>query len=363
VSNTQNASAVDLASVALQYWFAGPLGGRLPPAVDAAPWDYFEGRCEWASPPVGCARVALGIAQGLPDVPGAAFALNVSFAAAAGALAPTGEGAVPFLNLGKGLAQVDVLLTVNTRAGVAQLNSSLDYSFLDTPRPEGALDPGAGATIVPRRALPNPRMPAYLGGRLAWGAPPSPSGVDAAASNGATPGGPAGLPGGVSCESVRGGTTQSCSSVAVYCCASPDPAQPAVAPDIPQQWPPPPLPGAAAEPPAGEARAADGAAPSAEAVVFPALPLPPPRSAPNGEPQGGGQSGGGGGSVAWVAGVAIGVAVGLAAAAGGALMWWRRRRRRRRRRRGALAAAAGKQPLSDAAGAAGLKVRVACGIF
>ena len=71
------------------------------------------------------------------------------------------------------------------------------------------------STIIPRRALPNPRIPAFLNGTLVWGslpAPPerTPSSEAPAAEVVGVGGGGSGLPAGVSCESVRDGQGQNC---------------------------------------------------------------------------------------------------------------------------------------------------------
>jgi hypothetical protein len=47
-----------------------------------------------------------------------------------------------------------------------------DYSFLDTPQLDVDLG-DTNTTIVPRLALPNPRLPAYLSGKISWGTPPT----------------------------------------------------------------------------------------------------------------------------------------------------------------------------------------------
>ena len=49
------------------------------------------------------------------------------------------------------------------------MNSSMDFSYLDTPRTGTITNM---TTIVPRQAQPNPRLPAYVDGALAWGGMP-----------------------------------------------------------------------------------------------------------------------------------------------------------------------------------------------
>ena len=97
-----------------------------------------------------------------------------------------------------------------------------DYSFLETPE----LPVDSNSTIIPRRALPNPRIPAFLNGTLVWGtlpAPPAaPSGGEggrawAPAAEGAAMAAAAlqmdmavRLPAGIFCEATKDGTGQNC---------------------------------------------------------------------------------------------------------------------------------------------------------
>lgn len=92
--------------------------------------------------------------------------------------------------------------------------------------PELPLD--TNSTIIPRRALPNPQIPAFLDGRLVWGRLPTPpanasspaalpgalggrSGVAmAAGGNGSGNGSMAGLPAGITCEATKDGKGQNC---------------------------------------------------------------------------------------------------------------------------------------------------------
>lgn len=321
VRNIQNSSAIALSDVSLQYWFQGP-DASLSGGVESAPWDYFEGRCEWAT--TGCENVTLGISQGYADVPGARFALNVTFNSQAGLLLPSGDSSVPAFFLGSGVDVQDVLLTVTTKAGVAELNSTQDYSFLDTPVLTQPLNDTntTTAAIVPRMALANTKIPAYLQGSLVWGVLPT-AGSEAPATE---PGMPeqGSLPEGILCESVRNGTQQSCTLQAMYCCTSPDPSAPGVSPTIPAQWPPqllvPASPGVE-----GGASGPAQESPSSPIVLLP--PLPPP--SPPAETTGQQSSTGGGGSMAWVAGVAVGV-IALLVAGGVGFIVYRCRRRRRR---------------------------------
>jgi hypothetical protein len=340
LANAQNASAVALPDASLQYWLAPPVAGA-PTAFAQRPWDFVSARCEYITPPLACADVVVAISRGFADAPGGEYALNVTFAANAGAgafLRPTGAGAPPAALLAGagaagGLDVVDVLLSIEAGPGGA-LDARLDYSFLDTPVAEGAaVGPGG---VVPRRALPNERMPAYLKGALAWGALPAPGGAAGApAAEGGAAGGdvlPAAagaLPSGVACETARSGGAQACSLVAVYCCASPDPAAPPMATTVPAVWPP------------RSAAVAPGADPGAEPLQPPrpppaplpseltGSPAPPVVAPPTQEQQPQAQPPkSGGGSLAWIAGAAIGLVAGLLAAGSALAVALRRRRRR-----------------------------------
>lgn len=72
------------------------------------------------------------------------------------------------------------------------------------------------STIIPRRALPNPHIPAYLNNTLVWGVLPGPP-ASAPAGEAlvaqaprAEPGGEPGLPAGITCDSVQSGTGLNC---------------------------------------------------------------------------------------------------------------------------------------------------------
>lgn len=82
-----------------------------------------------------------------------------------------------------------------------------DYSFLKTPE----LDVPANSTIIPRRALPNPHIPAFLNSTLVWGVQPAPPATNS--SVGKAPQAEdkvPGLPAGIICESVQNGQGQNC---------------------------------------------------------------------------------------------------------------------------------------------------------
>lgn len=72
------------------------------------------------------------------------------------------------------------------------------------------------STIIPRRALANPHIPAYLNNSLVWGVLPTPPAttpageVPGAEAPGQEPGKSPGLPAGITCESVQSGTGLNC---------------------------------------------------------------------------------------------------------------------------------------------------------
>lgn len=87
-----------------------------------------------------------------------------------------------------------------------------DYSFLETPE----LEVPPNSTIIPRRALPNPHIPAFLNNTLVWGELPTPpaggpaSEAPGAEVPGAETGSTPGLPAGITCDSVQSGTGLNC---------------------------------------------------------------------------------------------------------------------------------------------------------
>lgn len=83
-----------------------------------------------ASPPylptvAGCKGVQLAIVPGYPDIPGAEYALNITFTPeVGGVLLPSGLGAPPPIFLEKGLNGLDLLLTIATVSGAPLLNET-----------------------------------------------------------------------------------------------------------------------------------------------------------------------------------------------------------------------------------------------
>ena len=377
VRNTANSSSLNLSAVSMQYWFEGPDLGPLPPSVAFEPWTFFQGRCEWSTS--GCNGVVLAISRGYTDdlsKEGARFLLNVSFTSAAGSLLPSGEAALPALFIpGSGASAAtdvyDVLLTISTTEYSSSLSSSIllnatqDYSFLQTPElPQqqriNASTANANGTIVPRKALPNPRITAYMDGQLAWGVLPAPGATpDNSTPDNSTSGSSSTaassasqqqqqqqdlLPAGVVCEPIRSGAQRSCELQAVYCCVPADPSSvPAVSPIVPADWPPkiitPPQPLSSnittngSVPPinptqnSSSSNASAAAVPVAEQIsFFPPLPSQNQLAASTNSTSNSPQTGGGG-SVAWIAGIAVGLVAG-AVVGGILLVGWHRRRRR-----------------------------------
>uniref|UniRef100_A0A1D1ZQR8 Protein kinase domain-containing protein n=1 Tax=Auxenochlorella protothecoides TaxID=3075 RepID=A0A1D1ZQR8_AUXPR len=328
--NIQNASVVDLEDVTFQYWFNGP-AGSLPVVAEYDPGQVFLAKCEWAT--TGCETVNLTIALGDVDVPGARFAVNVSMGPGAGSLLPSGENAVPSLFLGQGIDVMDLLVTITTRQGLVTLNSSADYSFLDTPE----LPTEGNATIVKRRAVTNPRIPAFVNGTQVWGAlPPTGWAPGSAAPAPAAEGGAgmttgtsngAALPAGVTCVALGGAAgAQSCNLAATYCCVALDGAE--VSPFIPPDQGP-----------------EDALGPDVELVDEPGTPSPPrpvpspPPTSPAPPPPDVGTASGGpltpdgqpiqppSGVATWVVAVAVVASSLVLAGLLVGLLVWRRRRR------------------------------------
>eukprot|EP00798_Chlamydomonas_sp_ICE-L_P020543 gene20543-27330_t len=156
LSNMDNNTSVNLDDVTLQYWFDGPLDGGGMEEVE----NYsdiiaaqFALTCSDVSPILrfGCNSLQPRFSRGLPGVKGARYRLDLGFYPGSGYLLPSGS----------------------------TNDSSLikDYSYFDDPRWEQY--PGDNGTesqeegeIILRVPTPNYRIPAYIGGNLAWGSPP-----------------------------------------------------------------------------------------------------------------------------------------------------------------------------------------------
>ena len=77
---------------------------------------------------------------------------------------------------GQGLRVMELLVRISSQQLLAQMNSSLDYSFLDTPRSNATIS--NHTNIVPREAAANTRIPAFLNTTLIWGGVPVAVGAD-----------------------------------------------------------------------------------------------------------------------------------------------------------------------------------------
>lgn len=72
------------------------------------------------------------------------------------------------------------IISIEPRRYFAQLNQSMDYSYIDTPvipkntTGTSAEEGGNSSRIILRDVQINPQIPAYVSGLLAWGRPPAP---------------------------------------------------------------------------------------------------------------------------------------------------------------------------------------------
>ena len=67
---------------------------------------------------------------------------------------------------------IELLLQINcTQSFVTYMNSSLDYSFINTTLTDAPIS--SSTTVVPRASQQNPKLPAYLDGQVVWGGRPA----------------------------------------------------------------------------------------------------------------------------------------------------------------------------------------------
>ena len=200
-------------------------------------------------------------------------------------------------------------------------------------------------TIIPRTALPNPHIPAYVNGMLVWGQLPQPSQSQfmAAAGPSASSAAPAsettGLPEDITCVGTTG--SQTCGLAAVYCCSGPDP----LSPTIPDHWPP----SSPQLAPSSESPTTELSAASTNGTQVTFAPLPPAANGSGGGSGGAGASGsssssGSGSSSTWIAGVVAGVGAAAVISAGGSFLLVRRRCRQRGQQEHKLLVAAQSDP-------------------
>lgn len=69
------------------------------------------------------------------------------------------------------LPAIELLLQINsTQPFTTTMRSDQDFSYIDTPRTSAPIT--NATTIIPRQAEANPKLPAFVDGRLAWGGQP-----------------------------------------------------------------------------------------------------------------------------------------------------------------------------------------------
>jgi len=278
---------IPLSSISLQYWFEGPEEGVLPLAAEFDdPSNYLQADCEWAT--TGCRTVELGVKRGLrtnggsgsnaaggavnsnsEEIMGARYYVEIKFTDEAGLLLPTGSDAVAPIFIGQGESVMDVLVTITTKANnnndnnnnnnggtVGLFNSTQDYSYIDTPILDinnssstfaNSTTGGSNIiTILPRRAVLNERLPAYVDDKLVWGIPPTVDSVyasdtnydDAAIMNDNRSGGGGGANGdGVQCVTTGNGLQQTCGIATTFCCMPAIPGE-VLSATVPAVWPP-----------------------------------------------------------------------------------------------------------------------------
>ncbi|KAF5837722.1 hypothetical protein DUNSADRAFT_3977 [Dunaliella salina] len=139
--------------------------------------------------PGGCDAVQGSFSAGLVGVLRARFILNLTFKPGTGALVPLGQADPPFLNSntrppeaassdasstnGSGVHNVtslQAIISIEPRRYLTQLDAREDYSFMATPLRSD--EEQAESKILLRVPEPNPYIPAFVGGELAWGTPP-----------------------------------------------------------------------------------------------------------------------------------------------------------------------------------------------
>ncbi|WIA20474.1 hypothetical protein OEZ85_004879 [Tetradesmus obliquus] len=218
---------VFLDQIVLQYWFQGPEEPTAASAAALAAGDgssrsnsssgagamqqdwavaalvasQFKMSCSDATPAVGCGGIAWSVSDGLFDVFGARFVLNIWFPQQQDKprvlLLPNGtaansSAAATFITEQLLLQQqrkqqqqqqqqqivplegVEGILLLSYRRFFSSINARDDYSFLDTPLvpSSSSSSGGSGKPIVRRQREANSQLPAYWVGQLAWGSPP-----------------------------------------------------------------------------------------------------------------------------------------------------------------------------------------------
>lgn len=138
----------------------------------------------------GCGGLAWNVTAGLPNVFGARYVLSIWFPS------PNGKGADgpqrfvlgttsdsyssntttanPNGQCIQALTEVQAIVAIEPRRFFANISATNDYSYLDMhvlPGEKGG-NSSEASKLVRRRREPNPRMPAFVAGQLAWGSPP-----------------------------------------------------------------------------------------------------------------------------------------------------------------------------------------------
>ncbi|GLC66073.1 hypothetical protein PLESTF_000378700 [Pleodorina starrii] len=371
--------------VQIQYFFEGPDESWSPPGAsnesNGSSEPPFELKCSDTSAalPNRCGALAWLFSSGVPGVRGSRYVLALGFAPGSGNLAPqsanatngttstnsTGGGETGAAAAGANptggaggsesgsavagsedediqLPAVELIISIEPTTP-ARMDARQDYSFLNTPilgqqqtslkapTSSGSAAPanasagqgeGAPRIVMLRQRLPNPRIPAYVRGFIAWGSPPAPasqqppedllpppseqqtSDMDALEEQ---------LPPGSSCQKTPDGKL-SCGVADSYCCAT----EGIIVTEVPPGWatiiaPPPsspPPPPSSLPPPSPPPSPPPPPPPSSSA---PSPDRPPLSSNGNVTARANGTGGGGGGNSARTAAIAVGVSLGTVA--------------------------------------------------
>ncbi|KAL6753742.1 hypothetical protein V8C86DRAFT_443776 [Haematococcus lacustris] len=264
VTNKGSNSTISLDDIMLQYWFAAPQDDTQDPVPSSVTLgntsssggsgggeggssvaDKFKMSCADVSKELtlGCDALVATFKPGLPGVTGASYVMELTFKAGSGLLLPAGTPPDNSSLVAALLATVNVptlrvlqaIVSIETQRYMSSLDVNLDYSYLDTPRRNAPdVEVQQNSKVVPRSPLPNPRLPAYVAGLLAWGSPPR-----AGASQPLPPPGTvAMLPPGMTCKPSSTGTSQVCSINVTYCCQSDPPTVPGTpfVSSVPADW-------------------------------------------------------------------------------------------------------------------------------
>lgn len=209
--------SIPLDKINIQYWFNGPddrlTSGNYP---DEGPMAKFKLYCNDVTPEIGCDNLIWNFTEGLGNVKGAQYVLNLSFKRDVGFLLPDDRTDPIIESLlarsnNTAFFDVEMIVSIEPRRYFTQINQTLDYSYMDTPKQPNRTT-NATARVVLRKKEPNPRVPVFVNGILSWGSPPR-AGEQLNMSNPSQ----GGLPHGSYCQTgVEGGLM--CGVSVVYCC-------------------------------------------------------------------------------------------------------------------------------------------------